>query len=189
MKPVLKKIRDFAAKAHGTQQRKYTPEPYIVHPERVMKLCEEYTDDVCVLASALLHDVLEDTPVTKTGLHEFLGKVMNEDDADKTLKLVVELTDVYIKEDYPKLNRRRRKAMEQDRMALTSRNAQTVKYADIVDNCREIVLHDPSFAKVFLYECRALLKRMDQGNPKLYKMATEMVDYNIERLKKLKNKS
>jgi (p)ppGpp synthase/HD superfamily hydrolase len=59
---ILAAITDFADIAHGSQMRKYTPERYIVHPARVMRLCQEYTDDVTVLAAALLHDVLEDTP-------------------------------------------------------------------------------------------------------------------------------
>lgn len=57
MEEVLEQIRDFADKAHGEQMRKYTPERYIVHPVRVMKICREYTDDITVLAAALLHDV------------------------------------------------------------------------------------------------------------------------------------
>jgi (p)ppGpp synthase/HD superfamily hydrolase len=61
MDPSLETIKDFANKAHGDQKRRYTPDKYVVHPIRVMELCKEYTNDVTVLAAALLHDVLEDT--------------------------------------------------------------------------------------------------------------------------------
>ena len=60
----LEKIRHFADQAHGGQLRKYTPERYIVHPVRVMETLKKYTDDLTVLAAALLHDVLEDTTTT-----------------------------------------------------------------------------------------------------------------------------
>ena len=100
MEDVLKQVRDFADKAHGDQMRKYSPERYIVHPVRVMNLCREYADSLPVLAAALLHDVLEDTPVTKKELQHFLEEVMEQHMALETLALVVELTDVFIKKDY-----------------------------------------------------------------------------------------
>jgi guanosine-3',5'-bis(diphosphate) 3'-pyrophosphohydrolase len=180
---MLKAVEEFATKAHGEQKRKYTPEPYIVHPIRVMHICRQVTDDPCILSSALLHDVLEDTPVTKKEILDFLLTVMNQSQAQRTLELVVELTDVYVKENYPRLNRRRRKALEQERMEKTSADSQTVKYADILDNCREIVLHDPDFAKVFLRECLQLLERMKKGNAALYEQAKTLVENNLVSLK------
>src|SRR4051812_49401817 len=102
---ILDEVKDFADKAHGNQMRRYTPERYIVHPVRVMKTCREYSNDVTILAAALLHDVLEDTPVKKEELKTFLLKLMSEEEANKTVQLVEELTDVYIKENYPHWNR------------------------------------------------------------------------------------
>jgi (p)ppGpp synthase/HD superfamily hydrolase len=141
-----------------------------------MKMCAEYNDSLPVLAAALLHDVLEDTPVTRNELHAYLLTEMSRADADKTIDLVVELTDVYVKKDYPKMNRRTRKGKEQDRMAVTSAEAQTIKYADIIDNCKEITKEDPDFANVFLRECKALLKRMDKGDKELYEKALNTVN-------------
>jgi guanosine-3',5'-bis(diphosphate) 3'-pyrophosphohydrolase len=180
---VLQQITAFADQCHGEQTRKYTPERYIVHPVRVMRMCQDYTDDLAVLAAALLHDVLEDTPVRKEALHGFLIKVMSEEDAAKTVSLVEELTDVYVKDRYPKWNRRKRKLKEADRIEKTSGESQTVKYADIIDNCTEIVEQDTDFAGVFLFECRALLKRMTKGNKELYNKAVETVNHCIKRLK------
>lgn len=176
MEAVLEKIKDFADKAHGDQQRKYSPERYIVHPVRVMQTCAAYTTKLPVLAAALLHDVLEDTPVTKEGLQQFLEGVMTEEEARQTTTLVVELSDVYTKEAHPRWNRKKRKAKEAERIAKTSEDSQTVKYADIVDNCREIVQHDPDFARVFLRECKGLLAVMPKGNEELYSKAKETVN-------------
>ena len=175
MEEALAAIRDFADDAHGEQRRKYTPERYIVHPVRVMEICCKYNDRLPVLAAALLHDVLEDTPVTVEKLRSFLTTVVNEDEAAETLKLVVELTDVYTKEAHPRWNRKKRKVKEAERIENTTADSQTIKYADIIDNCREIAVKDPDFANVFLRECKSLLKVMPKGNPALYEEAKRTV--------------
>ncbi len=178
----LEKIKEFADKAHGEQRRKYTPERYIVHPVRVMELCREYTNEEPILAAALLHDVLEDTSTTAGQIKEFLIPLIGKDNAIRTLDLVVELTDVYIKKDYPIYNRRKRKQMERERMKTISSDSQTIKYADILDNCLEIVIHDPSFAVVFLKECKDLLKVMTNGNNALYQRVLKSIDNNLKLL-------
>lgn len=179
---VIEKVCAFSTAAHGEQKRKYTPDPYIVHPIRVMEICRSRTSDSCILSAALLHDVLEDTPVTETDLLDFLRDAMSEQDAQRTLRLVVELTDVYVKSAFPQFNRRKRKDLERQRIALTSPDSQTIKYADIIDNCREIVRHDRDFARVFLNECRATLKVIASGDQALYEEARKIVDAGFEAL-------
>lgn len=189
-KTILEHIRRYADDAHGDQRRKYLPEQrYIVHPIRVMELCEAYENDVNILAAALLHDVLEDTPISEEELGRFLQKTMNADDAQKTLRYVVELTDVYIKADYPHLNRRQRKTKENERLRKISPQAQTIKYADITDNCIEIVQHDTDFAPLFLRECREVLHLLHRGNKDLYRRAQEAVSAGLDSLPKPKRKN
>ena len=183
MEKILQQITAFADKCHAGQMRRYEPDRYIVHPVRVMETCKEYTNDIAVLAAALLHDVLEDTPVTKEELKDFLVTLMPEDQANKTIELVEELTDVYIKSDYPQWNRRKRKNKEAGRLEKTSAEAQTIKYADIIDNAPEIAEKDIDFAKRFLPEYRALLKRITKGDPELYKRAKETVNKSISGLR------
>jgi guanosine-3',5'-bis(diphosphate) 3'-pyrophosphohydrolase len=175
MEEVLQKVREFADTAHGEQMRKYTPDRYIVHPVRVMEICRLHSSSLAVLCAALLHDVLEDTPVNRTDIYEFLKTLMPEAEAHQAIELVVELTDVYTKAKFPKWNRKKRRAAEEERMSQTSPEAQTIKYADIMDNCREIVGHDPDFARVFLRECRNLLQVMMNGHPELYRQAKQTV--------------
>lgn len=182
MEQVLQQIQDFADQSHGEQMRKFAPERYIAHPIRVMQLCREQTKDMAILAAALLHDVLEDTPVQKEALRDFLLGVMPEAQAQRTLSLVVELTDIYTKANYPQWNRRKRKAMETARLEVTSADAQTIKYADIIDNSSEIAYQDTDFALVFLRECRALLKKLTKGNGILYQRAMDTVDAGIRHL-------
>jgi guanosine-3',5'-bis(diphosphate) 3'-pyrophosphohydrolase len=135
-----------------------------------MNTCRNYTEDISVLAAAILHDVLEDTSVSKEELLEFLNGVMNSDDANRTMTLVVELTDIYTKKNYPRINRRVRKQKEAERLSLTSVHAQTIKYADILDNT-DVTSHDPDFAIVYLRESEVLLDRMENGHPELREKA------------------
>ena len=171
MEEILLQIKDFADRAHGDQMRKYTPERYIVHPERVMLICREYINDIPVQAAALLHDVLEDTAMEADDIRQFLFELMPEVQVLKTVKLVVELTDVYIKEAYPHLNRESRKKLETERLARTSAAAQTIKYADLIDNAVDIIKHDPDFGRRFISEASNLLRHMKKGNAELRERA------------------
>lgn len=125
---ILATVEAFADKAHGTQRRRYKPEPYIVHPLRVMNLCREHVNDIAILSAALLHDVLEDTDISELELHRFLDSTMNKHDSERTFQYVVELTEVYSKDAYPELNRSARKRKENDRLKDISAEAQTGKY-------------------------------------------------------------
>jgi guanosine-3',5'-bis(diphosphate) 3'-pyrophosphohydrolase len=173
---ILEKVRAFAETAHGSQMRKYSDEKYINHPIRVMETCREYTQETPVLAAALLHDVVEDTKLTRHELSKFLTSVMGAGLATITHHLVMELTDVYIKSDYPKLNRRSRRTKEAVRLSGVSPDAQTVKYADVIDNVVDIARHDTDFALVYIRESKQLLQQIDKGNPLLYQRAIQTVD-------------
>ncbi len=185
MKDILDKVIAFATEAHGEQMRKFSPDRYIVHPIRVMKICRQYTSDLAVLAAAVLHDVLEDTPITPKDMQHFLNAVMDERNAARTMQLVIELTDVYVKKDYPWLNRRTRKQKEIERLIKTSAASQTIKYADIIDNTGELPQEDEDdFGYVFLSECRHLLSKLNGGNPSLYKKAVDCVNEKLLAIRK-----
>lgn len=184
MEEILKKVMDFADQAHGAQKRKYTGERYIVHPVRVMKTCMQYTDNPVVLSAALLHDVLEDTSVGKDKIYPFLENIMGREKSAQVIDLVVALTDVYVKEKFLLLNRKRRKKKESERLGTIPSDAQTIKYADIIDNTMDISRNDPNFAPVYLKECRLLLTNMKKGNPELYKRAFQSVEENLQKFQR-----
>lgn len=186
MEDLLNDIIVFTDKAHGDQIRKYTPDRYIVHPVRVMRLCQAYTNKLTILAAALLHDVLEDTSTNKTDIHTFLRSLMPLAEANRTVQLVRELTGVYTRERYPLWNRQKRRTMEAGRLADVSGDAQTIKYADIIDNSREIIPNDPDFAFRFLKECKAILLLTKKGNPELRQIALEHVNGGLVQLDKNK---
>ena len=184
MEKILAKITDFGDLAHGDQMRKYAPDRYMVHPKRVMEKLKNYTDDLTILSAALLHDVIEDTPVDRHEIENFLKTLMSSEQASRTVDLVVELSDVFVKKDYPKLNRRTRKAKKLERLEKTSPESQTIKYSDILDNTLEIADQDTSFAKVYLHEVRQILAKLDKGNPQLRQEAIDAVEKGLQKLKR-----
>ena len=58
--PKLKDLIDFIIEAHQGQYRK-SGEPYCVHPILVASITAHFSNDEAVIATALLHDVVEDT--------------------------------------------------------------------------------------------------------------------------------
>jgi len=171
----LQQVRDFAAKAHGVQKRKYGNDLYIVHPERVMKTCSTYSSEVIMLSAALLHDVLEDTDTSAEMMLQFLSGIFSDDTATAILALVQELTDIYTADAWPQWSRKVRKTKELERLKKISAMAQTIKYADILDNSSEIVANDPEFAGRLLSEYKNVLDGLDKGNPVLRERARMQV--------------
>ncbi len=55
---------ELATRAHHGQVRLGSGDPYIVHPLRVARLVRNAGGDEDMQAAAVLHDVLEDTPMT-----------------------------------------------------------------------------------------------------------------------------
>src|SRR5258706_1107999 len=64
---------EFSDSAHRGQYRK-SGEPYITHPLAVASILSQWRLDAQGLAAALLHDVMEDTSVTKNELEKKFGK-------------------------------------------------------------------------------------------------------------------
>src|ERR1700689_40405 len=64
---------DLAEKAHSTQRRE-NGDPYFSHPVAVAGILADYRLDVASIATALLHDVVEDTPTKLQEIETRFGK-------------------------------------------------------------------------------------------------------------------
>ncbi len=119
----------FAIKAHGAQKRA-SGDPYFSHPLEVAGILTEYKLDATSIITALLHDVIEDTPVT-------LKKVKNQFGAEvaRLVDGVSKLTRIELQSDHTKQAENFRKlvlAMSKDIRVLL------VKLADRLHNMRTL---------------------------------------------------
>lgn len=165
----------FVTLKHDLQKRKYTNEPYITHVRAVADMA----DRKCKFGYeiGLCHDLLEDTDLTKPQLTEALlrfGYDVNE--AWVIFNAVCDLTDEYTSESYPNLNRKTRKQMEATRLRSACKEAQTVKYCDLIHNTESIIEYDKGFAKTYLPEKRQILEGMNKGNKLMYKRALKLLE-------------
>ncbi len=62
---------------HGTQQRA-SGDPYFAHPIEVAGILTDYRLDTASIVTALLHDVIEDTSVTRADIEELFGPEIGE---------------------------------------------------------------------------------------------------------------
>ena len=138
---MLDEVLKFATKAHGDQKRKYTNDPYIVHPIAVSEIVKTVAHTDEMVAAALLHDVVEDTDVTLDQIKDKFGS--------KVAELVGWLTDISRPEDG---NRKTRKTLDREHSAQAPAEAQTIKVADLIHNTDSIERHDPSFWKIYKQE-------------------------------------
>lgn len=159
------KAAQFAAEAHKGQVRKYTGQPYIVHPVEVMNLVATVPHTEAMLCAALLHDTVEDCGVTLAEIEAEFGPEVED--------LVFWLTDP------PKgdsgLNRAARKELSRQRLEIAPAQAQTIKLADLISNTVSIVKYDPDFAVVYLREKAELLKVLVHGDSTLMAKAKELL--------------
>jgi (p)ppGpp synthase/HD superfamily hydrolase len=122
----------FAAEKHASQKRKGAAGiPYVNHLLEVADLIASHTDgsDTNLLVAALLHDVVEDTPVKMDEVEERFG-------AD-VAGLVAEVTD---DKSLPKATR---KALQVATAPRKSPRAQLIKLADKISNLRSILSSPP----------------------------------------------
>lgn len=177
--PLAHHANIFAAGAHAAidQRRKYTSEPYIVHPRSVAQILRNYGYETDVMyAAALLHDVIEDTAVTEDVLHrEFHFHPFRK----AMIQVVVELTNV------PREfgNRKERKIEDRKRLAAASPVAHTIKCADIVDNITGISLRDPKFGEIYAEESLNTLAVLNDADSTLREFALLRADAELQKCK------
>lgn len=125
----------FATTCHAEagQLRKFTEEPYIVHPIEVAMTLKRFgiTDDV-ILSAAVLHDVVEDTEAALDDVERLFGP--------DVARLVDQVT------NKPGENFTHRLI----RLGAADWQAQAIKCADIVSNCTPLPALSPEWAATYL---------------------------------------
>ena len=76
-KALLRRAWSVGAAAHAGQTRK-SGEPYITHPVAVAQVLAEQGLDVETLVAAILHDTIEDTPLTRVDVAAQFGETVAE---------------------------------------------------------------------------------------------------------------
>jgi GTP pyrophosphokinase len=126
---LLNRAYVFAMKAHGSQKRA-SGDPYFSHPIEVAGILTGFKLDVGTIATALLHDVIEDTDTTLDQIDRLFGK-----DIARLVDGVTKLTRIELQSDQTKHAENFRKlvlAMSDDIRVLL------VKLADRLHNMRTI---------------------------------------------------
>lgn len=118
----------FAMKAHNGQVRKGSSVPYIVHPIETSLIAMTLTEDPDVVIAALLHDVIEDTPLGAKEIEEEFGSYVAE--------LVKEESENKRKEQRPSDTWKLRKQEFIDSLDEKSREAKLIALSDKLSNMR-----------------------------------------------------
>jgi GTP pyrophosphokinase len=133
---LLNRAYVYALKAHGSQTRA-SGDPYFSHPLEVAGILTDYRLDAASIATALLHDVIEDTPITLEELEKTFGKEIG-----RLVDGVTKLSRLELQSDHTKQAENFRKlvlAMSEDIRVLL------VKLADRLHNMRTIhFIKDPA---------------------------------------------
>ena len=131
---------EFSEAAHEGQFRR-SGEPYISHPVEVALILTQWHLDCPALTAALLHDVMEDTAVTKTEISNKFGKMVAElvDGVSKLDKIEFESQEQAQAENFRKMFL----AMARDVRVIL------IKLADRLHNMRTLdVMHPKTRARI-----------------------------------------
>jgi guanosine-3',5'-bis(diphosphate) 3'-pyrophosphohydrolase len=132
--PLLRRAWAVGASAHAGQTRR-SGEPYITHPVAVAAVLAEQRVDVETLVAAILHDTLEDTPLTRESIVAEFGET------------VAELVDGVTKLDKLRFADRQEAAAESFRkmMLAMARDLRVImiKLADRLHNMRTLAAQTP----------------------------------------------
>ena len=101
---LIRKAYEYAKKNHGNQLRK-SGEPYIIHPLQVAYTLADLGLDENTICAGLLHDVIEDTPVTHEDIEKEFGIEIAEmvEGVTKLGKLLYMTVEEQQAEDYRKM--------------------------------------------------------------------------------------
>ena len=159
---------------HRDQKRKYTGDPYFTHLQNVAMYVSTVTADEATIAAAFCHDLLEDTDCVESSMLVWTSP--------RTVEYVKLLTNPPKSEG----NRAHRKAIVRERLKHAPAEVQTLKVADLTDNCRSIVEHDEAFAWTYIDEAVDLLEGLTKADLKLRGALADSLTRSVAELEQRK---
>jgi guanosine-3',5'-bis(diphosphate) 3'-pyrophosphohydrolase len=182
---IILRAFETGAKAHEGQTRK-TGEPYILHPIAVARILANMRMDYSSVAAAILHDTIEDTPLTRdeiasrfgeeiaelvegvTKLDKMKFRTRNEADAESFRKLMLamsrDLRVIFIKLADRMHNMRTLGSMESKSRRRIARETLDI-YAPIADrlgmNSIKSELQDLGFANLYPWRHRTIAEHIN----------------------------
>ena len=120
----------FAVKAHSGTERRGKGFPYIVHLMEAVEIVATITPDQELLSAAMLHDTVEDTPITVEDLRREFG--------DRIAGIVEAESDVHNEGESEHESWHRRKQEAIDRLTAAPLEAKIVALGDKLSNMRAI---------------------------------------------------
>lgn len=158
------KAASLAARFHTGQVRKDGRTPYIAHPFRVAMVVSQLfgVNDSTILAAALLHDVIEDTPADYDNVFHACGK----DVAD----IVVTLT-----KDMRLPDVEREKAYD-EQIENSDWRTKLIKLADVYDNLCDVGPGSNQQRRAIDKALRAIAIAENDGNPHLLSPIAQLKD-------------
>ena len=106
-------------------------------------------------------------------IYETLETISQREFGDIVSIFVVGMTDVSKPEDG---NRARRKELDRQHLKFGLPPIHTIKLADLIDNSKSIIVHDPRFAKIYISEMKLLLDVLTNGDRILFDRAANIVN-------------
>lgn len=168
---IVTKALEFATLKHAGQLRKYTYEPYIVHPIEVAELVRWAGGSDEDIATALLHDTVEDTDATNEDIVAMFG-------------VGIAIKVWFLTDGIPMSagSRKVRKKLEADRMVNAPAGVANVKVADFISNTKSIAKYDRGFARVYLLEKEYALTKLTHADSRLWALAKNLLLDGKERV-------
>jgi (p)ppGpp synthase/HD superfamily hydrolase len=168
-RPLTRRALDYATRRHAGQRRDTDGAPYVTHPVEVASLLYEAGYPDHVVATGVLHDVLEDTDAERAEIESTFGP--------EVAGLVASLT-----EDESIEDSRERKAALRLQVAQAGDEAAAVFAADKISKAREMRLRaergpldEADTAKVEHYsESLDMLESLIGGHPLVGQLRTEV---------------
>jgi (p)ppGpp synthase/HD superfamily hydrolase len=160
----------FAARAHRHQLRKDNQTPYVSHPFRVCLVVRQVfgIDDPGILATALLHDTIEDTTTDYDDIIERFGP-----DVARWVAAVSK---------DPRLEFEEREAAYRKVLAAADWQAKVVKLGDLYDNIGDCQHFSPKGQRKTAEKSRLYLAAVRDGLPPEAQNAVKLVEARLKDL-------